>query len=138
MFNYILIERVAAGHTSLLHLTTDRQIYAGCPGPHIASSHAYCTAVLSGGTVHGCLVKETDGFIWKTYGHGRQMDTYGRQMDTYGRQMNTYGKRLVKNMGDRCIQMEDRWLQMRDKWVHVRDSWIYMRDRWTHLGNINK
>ncbi len=78
MFNYILIERVAAGHTSLLHLTTDRQIYAGCPGPHIASSHAYCTAVLSGGTVQGCLVKETDGFIWETDGYIRETDRWVR------------------------------------------------------------
>jgi hypothetical protein len=55
----------ALGHTSLLAMHT-----------------VHCTAVLSGGTVQRCLVKETDGFIWKTYGHGRQMDTYGRQMNT--------------------------------------------------------
>jgi hypothetical protein len=77
-----LIERVAAGHTSLLHLTTDRQIYAGSPGPHIASRHAYCTSgsVRGNGAEVSCerdrwiymgdtWTRETDGHIWETDRH---------------------------------------------------------------------
>ena len=47
--------QAAPGHTSLLAMHT-------------------VLAVLSGGTVQRCLVKETDGFTWETDGYVRETD----------------------------------------------------------------
>jgi|LakMenEpi03Aug12_release.lakeMendotaPanAssembly.Ray.scaffolds.fasta_scaffold1596809_1 hypothetical protein len=49
--------QAAPGHTSLLAMHT-------------------VLAVLSGGTVQGCLVKETDGHIWETDGYIWETDEY--------------------------------------------------------------